>query len=89
MSHPLIPIPAPLADVLDTYFQTSRFAQKNFLRFNKEEILTKIERVAARYNYKLDESARSDKFKGEFKLNRASRSIRVSSKTLPMAEDWT
>lgn len=83
-------IPKKLADVMDTYFQTSQFAQKHFLKFNKENLLTQIKERAARYGYELDtDHAESDKFKGVFKLSHAKRDIRISRNTLPFAEDWT
>ena len=88
MAHALVKIPAKLADAFDTYFQTSRFAQKNFVKFNKDAVLAHIEKVAARYNYVLDASARSPNFKGVFKLANKSRTLRVSASTLPLAEDW-
>lgn len=89
MSHARIPMPKPLSDAFDTYFQTSKFAQKNFLKFNKEIVLAAIERAAARYGYTVDRSAYEPGFKGVFKLNRKTRSLRVSAATLPLAEDWT
>lgn len=89
MSHALIKIPAPLADAFDTYFQTSKFAQANFTRFNKELVLDSIKRVAARYGYTVDEAAFKPNFKGVFKLTRKTKAIRVSAATMPLAEDWT
>lgn len=89
MSHALVKIPAKLADAFDTYFQTSKFAQRNFMRFNKDAVLEQIKTVAKRYNYTIDPSAFGPNFKGVFKLANKTRTIRVSAATLPMAEDWT
>jgi len=89
MSHARIPMPKALADAFDTYFQTSKFAQKNFIKFDKGMVLPAIEKAAARFGYTVDRSAYEPGFKGVFKLNRKTRSIRVSASTLPLAEDWT
>lgn len=88
MSKPLVKMPAALADALDTYFQTSRFAQANFLPFNKTLALTKLHDAARRFNYTVTPVESKGQFKGVFKLDRPSQSLRVSAKTLPLAERW-
>lgn len=88
--HPAVRIPKKLADAFDTYFQTSSFAQQNFLKFNKDMLLEILAARAERYGYELDlEAAKSDKFKGVFKLSHKKRDVRIGRKNLPFAEDWT
>lgn len=86
-------LPKKLADAFDTYFQTSRFAQTNFVRFDKTMTLGQVKRLAERYGYTFDmEHATKGKFRGFFKLSggkRKYRDLRVTSDSLPMAEDWT
>lgn len=87
-------IPKKLADSFDTYFQTSRFAQANFTRFNKDMTIGQIKRLAERHGYVLDEEhALGKNFKGTFKISggkgKKQKSLRVSAATLPLAEDWT
>lgn len=89
MSRNLVSIPKALANELDTYFQTSRFAQKEFTKFNKGTLLARIVKVAARFRYTVDQSAFGPNFKGVFKLSCKSKALRVSAATLPLAEDWT
>lgn len=88
-------IPKKLADAFDTYFQTSRFAQRNFVKFNKDLTIGQIQRLAERYGYTLDtDHALGKSFKGTFKISggrskKNPKNLRISARTLPLAEDWT
>lgn len=93
-NKPVAKLPKKLADAFDTYFQTSRFAQKNFVKFDKSMTLGQIKRIAERHGYTLDEAAALSKnFKGTFKISggkaKRVKHLRVSAATLPFAEDWT
>lgn len=87
-NKPLVVMPKKLTDTLDAYFQTSKFAQKNFVPFNKELLHAKIREVAGRFNYEVVGLEEGKDFKGVFKLERKSQKLRVSAKTLPFAEKW-
>lgn len=94
VSHKAVRLPKKLADSFDTYFQTSRYAQKNFTKFDKSLVLTTIKNAADRHGYVLDEEhALSSKFKGVFKISggkgKTPKTLRVSAATLPQAEDWS
>lgn len=92
--HAQVKLPKKLADAFDTYYQTSRYAQQQFIPFNKDMILPQLEQRAQRYGFTLDaDHARSKAFKGTFKLSGGRKKVpmqlRVSAKSLPLAEDWT
>ena len=93
MAHAQVRIPRRLAGAFDSYFQTSRFAQANFIKFNKELVIKQINSTAERHGLVLDEEhALGPKFKGTFKLSggkKKQRMLRVSAASLPHAEDWT
>lgn len=94
MAHAQVRLPKKLADAFDTYFQTSRFAQSKFMKFDKRLTIGQIKRLADRHGFELDEAhALGDKFKGTFKINggkgKNKKALRISASTLPLAEDWT
>lgn len=88
MSKPLVTMPRRLTNAVSAYFETSRFAQANFLRFDKTLCLNKLNEEAAKLGYTVTPVESKGQFKGVFKLDRASQSLRVSAKTLPLAEKW-
>ena len=77
-------IPRKLADALDTYYQTSAFAQRNFTKFDKTMTHQKIKDEAAKLHYTVEVS--QGKNSGTFIFARPSRKMRVSRKTFPEAE---
>lgn len=88
MSKPLVTMPRKLTDAVSAYFETSKFAQANFIPFNKTLVLSQLETEAAKLGYTVTAVESKGQFKGTFKLDRASQSLRVSAKTLPLAERW-
>lgn len=83
-------IPKKLVDAFDSYFQTSRFAQQHFIKFNKDMTLGQIKRLAERHGYEFDiEHATRGKFRGFFKLHggrgKVKRDFRVTADSLPFA----
>lgn len=88
MSKPLVAMPRKLTEAVDAYFQTSRFAQRNFLPFNKTLTLSRLEAEASKLGYTVTPVESNGQFKGTFKLDRVSQSLRVSAKTMPLAERW-
>lgn len=93
MAHATTRLPKKLADAFDTYFQTSRFAQAKFMKFDKKLTIGQIKRLAERHGFTLDEEhALGTKFKGTFKISggkgKTPKNLRVSAATLPRAEVW-
>ena len=80
----MVSLPAKLADSLDTYFQTSTFAQKNFTKFNRDLVMGAINKAATRLGYNV--TAGEGKSAGQFVFARASQTLRVTRSTFPNAE---
>lgn len=84
MSKKLIALPRKLADVLDTYYQTSAFAQKNFTKFSRDSLLNMVKDRAARLGYSM--TAGEGKNAGQFEFSRPTQTIRVNRQSFPLAE---
>jgi hypothetical protein len=84
---PTTTLPTKLLEAFKAYFQTSKFAQENFIKFNKTMTVNGIKREASRYGYTLV-NGEEPNFKGVFKLRRRDRELRVAARTLPAAEVW-
>lgn len=80
----MVALPAKLADSLDTYFQTSAFAQKNFTKFNREMVMATVVKAAARLGYAV--TAGEGKSAGQFVFARATQTLRVTRANFPNAE---
>jgi hypothetical protein len=80
----LVALPKVLADALDSYYQTSKFARQHFIRFNKELVYRELNAAASRLGYTM--SASEGKNAGQFVFTRASKTLRVTRDTFPQAE---
>lgn len=80
----LIALPRKLADTLDTYYQTSAFAQKNFTKFNKDMLIGMIRSSAAKLGY--DTVVGEGKSGGQFVFTRKTQVLRVTRANFPNAE---
>ena len=84
MNSKTIEIPKRLADKLDTYYQTSAFAQKNFTKFDKSFVLNMVTEEANRLGYTVEVS--EGKNAGQFTFSRPTRVMKVTRKTFPKAQ---
>lgn len=87
-NKPMVDLPPGLRREFDTYFQTAKYAQANFTRFDRSMIMERLSQAASRYGYTIVTDPTASNFKGVFRLERPTREIRVSNKTYPRAEIW-
>lgn len=77
-------LPKKLEEAFDTYYQTSAFARKNFLKFNRELVMQEVTHAAKRCGYEV--KASEGKSAGEFTLTRKSQTLRVTRSKFPLAD---